>query len=139
MGLRRQAREYALRSLYLTDVAGVDPKEALKAVTDGTKFNPQGITFMETLVFGITENKKRINELINKYTENWELSRIANVDRNVLRIGIYEIIKMPETPIKVIIDEAVEIAKKFSSEQASKFVNGILDKIKVERTENNES
>lgn len=82
---------------------------------------------------GVCCKKEEIDSLIAKYAKNWELDRMAVVDRNIIRLAAYEIIDMPETPINVIIDEAVEISKKYSTRDSSKFVNGILDKLKAAR------
>jgi N utilization substance protein B len=133
MGLRRQSRELALKTLYLIDVSGITTDEALQIITKYNKFNPKLIEFAELLVNETIKEQNKIDSLIEKYAENWELSRMATVDRNILRIGACEMLKTPQTPINVIIDEAVEIAKKFSTADSSKFVNGILDKIKEVR------
>ena len=82
---------------------------------------------------GVCEKRDEIDALIAKYAKNWELDRMAAVDRNIIRLAAYEIIDMQETPINVIIDEAVEISKKYSTKDSSKFVNGILDKLKAAR------
>lgn len=130
MGLRRQSREIALKALYLIDVTGVSTEDAINIVIRENEFLTKIKDFFLLLVKGTIENKSQIDQLISKYTENWELSRMSTVDRNILRIGTYEILKTLETPINVIINEAVEIAKKYSTEDSGKFVNGILDKIK---------
>ncbi len=135
MGQRRKARELALKTLYLMDVAKTTIEEAEKITLYGNKEDEKVLQFMKKIIYGTHENKTQIDSLIKKYAKNWELSRMATIDRNILRIGTYEIIKTPETPISVIIDEAVEIAKTYSTADSSKFVNGILDKLKHERKE----
>jgi N utilization substance protein B len=90
--------------------------------------------FSAKLASGASDNMPRIESLIVQYAENWELSRMAVIDRNILRLSAYELIWCTETPVSVIIDEAVEIAKAFSTADSGKFVNGILDKIKEERS-----
>ncbi|MCL2506636.1 MAG: transcription antitermination factor NusB [Endomicrobia bacterium] len=82
---------------------------------------------------GVCAKREEIDLLIAKYAQNWEIDRMATVDRNIIRLAAYEIIDMPGTPINVIIDEAVEISKKYSTKDSSKFVNGILDKLKAVR------
>ena len=77
----------------------------------------------------------KIDELITKYTKNWNLSRMASVDRNILRVAIYELVFYKETPVNVVINEVVELAKKFSTNESGGFVNGILDKVKEVRDE----
>jgi N utilization substance protein B len=88
--------------------------------------------FSSQLVQGVAENLEKIDKKISEYATNWRLERMAYVDRNILRLGSYELLFREDIPPKVSINEAVELAKKFSSQEASKFVNGILDKIKSE-------
>jgi len=88
--------------------------------------------FAEPLIRGVLEHREAVDEVIRKYTENWELHRIANVDRNILRLAIYEMQHREDIPPVVSINEAVEIAKKFSTQDSGRFVNGILDKVKGE-------
>jgi N utilization substance protein B len=89
--------------------------------------------FAVFLFNGVCNRKSQIDSIIKKYVTNWDIQRIAVVDRNILRIAIFEIIAMLDTPIKVIINEAIEIAKKYSTENSFRFINGILDKVKVLR------
>lgn len=85
--------------------------------------------FAEQLVQGVLEHKHDLDALIGKYATNWKVSRMPIVDRNILRAGLYELLWLDEVPAKVTIDEAIELAKSFGDEEASKFVNGILDKV----------
>ena len=85
--------------------------------------------FAERLVQGVVEHKNEIDLLIGKYAMNWKVSRMPIVDRNILRAGLYELVWMDEVPAKVTIDEAIKLAKSFGDDEASKFVNGILDKV----------
>ena len=133
MGERRQARENALKALYLIDVAGLSVDETIEIIKRGNSFSDSLIEFMDTLVRGTIELKTHIDEIITKYTENWEISRMSTVDRNILRLASYELMKMKETPVNVIINEAIEIAKTYSTADSGRFVNGILDKIKQVR------
>ena len=132
MGFRRRARELALQSLYLCDTCHLSKEAAVKA-TLGEAHEEQEISFYNHLVQGVIEKKEEIDTLLRRYTQNWDISRMAVVDRNILRIATYEILSDIETPISVILDEAIEIAKTYSTEDSSKFVNGILDKIKQVR------
>lgn len=132
MGIRRQAREAALQMLYLSDNCDFSPEDALYYfktldLKDGS------FQFAERLFVGTWEKKDVLDRLISQYAQNWELDRMAAVDRNILRLSAFEILDMPETPINVIIDEAVEIAKTYSTSDSGKFVNGILDKLKTIR------
>ncbi len=133
MGTRRQARECSLQMLYTIDNCNM-PVEAIYECFD--EYFPQGEPyriFAVKIFKGVCEKREEIDALIEKYAKNWELERMAAVDRNIIRLAAYEIIDMPETPINVIIDEAVEISKKYSTKDSSKFVNGILDKLKAAR------
>lgn len=133
MSTRRQARECSLQMLYTIDNCNM-PVEAIYECFD--EYFPQGQSyriFAVKIFKGVCEKKDEIDALIEKYAKNWEIERMAAVDRNIIRLATYEIIAMPETPINVIIDEAVEISKKYSTRDSSKFVNGILDKLKAAR------
>jgi N utilization substance protein B len=133
MGVRRQAREAALQILYLADVAKVPVESGAPVIYAGADLPPKAKEFSTALAKGTLEARDALDKLIVKYAENWDLHRMAAVDRNILRLAAYELVRQPETPISVIIDEAVEIAKHFSTQDSGKFVNGILDKIKLER------
>jgi N utilization substance protein B len=89
--------------------------------------------FTIKLFKGVCDRKEEIDTLIKKYAKNWELNRMAVVDRNIIRLAAYEIIDIPSIPVNVVIDEAVEISKRYSTKDSSKFVNGILDKLKIAR------
>ena len=140
MGVRRQGREFALQALYLSDLTKLTSEEALRRLQSGEKLNPKAIEFAQTLIQGTEANKKDLDTLIKKFSQNWDIKRMANLDRNILRLGTYELLHEKDTPVSVIIDEAVEIAKTYSTNDSGKFVNGILDKIKNNRqTDNNEN
>jgi len=135
MGSRRLARETALQMLYLCDNCGFTPDEAEIVCFTELKVPVTSQSFADSLFKGTWDKKSKLDVLIGDHAENWEMDRMAVIDRNILRFAAYEILDMPETPINVIIDEAVEIAKKFSTIDSGKFVNGILDKLKSERIE----
>ncbi len=137
MGARRQGREFALQSLYLTDVSNITPEKALAGVLHGQEVDEKIQAFARRLTLGTIENRPALDDLIKKYARNWELERMAALDRNILRLGAFEMLHELDTPISVIIDEAVEIAKTYSTDDSGKFVNGILDKIKTERRSSN--
>jgi N utilization substance protein B len=131
MGSRRKARECALQLLYQLDLHKSDPKSAIasfweqqdESVDDGTH------EFSETLVAGVWENLSEIDELIARHSTNWKVSRMASVDKNILRLAIYELLYMSDVPFRVTLNEAVEIAKRFGTAESSAFVNGILDHV----------
>ena len=133
MGRRRKAREVALQLLYQLDVQGEgNPEPHLGEFWSRHPVDPDAREFAEGLVRGTKLHEAKIDELISQYAENWELDRMAVVDRNVLRQGIFELLWMGEAPAKVVIHEAIEVAKKFSTQESSRFINGILDRVHKE-------
>jgi N utilization substance protein B len=124
---RRTAREKALQALFQIDISEADPKEAILHVLE----EERGDDYLSTLVSGVVEHKSEIDEMIKDHLEKWTIERIAPVDRNLLRLAVYELVYMKEeVPANVVIDEAIEIAKVFGDEHASRFINGVLSKIK---------
>lgn len=128
MGVRREGREAAVQYLYLRDLNG---ESDLPAYYKFRGLSPAARRFCDSIVAGTTEHKDSIDETIRKSTQNYELNRISVVDRNVLRVAIYEMLHCPETPPVVSINEAIEIAKKYSTEESGRFVNGVLDQIRA--------
>lgn len=123
---RRKAREKALQALFQIDISKSEPNEAIEFVTNGKEKDE----YLEKLVYGVINHLQEIDTLIEKELENWTLSRLATVDRNLLRMATYELTYLTdEVPPKVAINEAVEIAKIYGDEKSSKFVNGVLAKI----------
>jgi len=135
MGSRRKARELALQTLYLIDITSLPANKAFDGILRGQEMDGKTLAFSKSLVEGAKTNADLLDQTIMKYSENWEIKRMAALDRNLLRLGAYEIIFETDTPVSVIIDEAVEMAKTFSTQDSGKFVNGILDKIKNERNQ----
>ena len=133
MGLRRQAREAALQILYLADIARLPGEIAARIIWAGSEAPPRTKAFGDTLAKGTLAHRPLLDQLIAKYAENWEIGRMAAIDRNVLRLAAFELLNELDTPVSVVIDEAVEIAKTYSTQDSGKIVNGILDKIKAER------
>ena len=132
---RRLARELAVQFLYQFDVSGGSLDEALPLFWQTQpEVGDSGRKFTEELVQGVIEKRDPIDEKIAKYTENWDLPRIAAVDRNILRLAIYEMLYRDDIPPVVSINEAVDIAKKFSTRESGAFVNGILDRLKADLT-----
>lgn len=128
MGSRHEARERALQILFQYDVHG-RPGLWLDEFWKPLKANDETKAFAERVVAGVLEKKKELDLLIGKYATNWKVSRMPIVDRNILRAGLYELLWMDDVPAKVSLNEAVELAKSFGDDEASKFVNGILDKV----------
>ncbi|MFC1553807.1 transcription antitermination factor NusB [candidate division KSB1 bacterium] len=126
---RRKAREEALQILYSSELTGKDISEIL---SDPSIIRPDGSDFRDftkDLVSNTIQNSKDAEILIEKHTRNWKLSRIAFIDKVILRLAISEFLFFPEIPQKVTINESLEIAKKFSTSKSGKFINGILDSI----------
>lgn len=123
---RRTAREKALQALFQIDVSEVEPDAAIEHVLDEAPSND----FLNELVNGVVINKAVIDETIKKHLENWTIERLATVDRNLLRLSVYELLFCKDTPPNVVIDEGIEIAKMYGDDQSSKFINGVLSKIK---------
>ncbi|MGG3841486.1 transcription antitermination factor NusB [Anoxybacillus kestanbolensis] len=122
---RHTAREKALQALFQIDVGDIEPHAAIANVVE-TETDP----FMETLVFGVVEHQKEIDDILRQHLEKWTLERVANVDRSILRMAVFEMKYMDDIPLSVSIDEAVELAKVFGDEKSSRFINGVLAKIK---------
>lgn len=132
MGNRRKARENALQLLYEMEFAAERPSKTQRWETfaeDGMVEAGESRVFAEELVQGVKDNEAAIDECIRGASTNWKLERMALVDRNILRMATYELLYREEIPRKVSLNEAIEIAKRFGTEDSSAFINGILDKI----------
>lgn len=129
MGARRKARELALQMLFQYDMAGNAPDMIIATFEDLQKSKPNTREFATKIFRGTVEHMPAIDDMIQAQAENWRLSRMAVVDRNIIRMSVYEFLHEAGTPKLVVIDEAVEIAKRFSTEKSSQFINGILDGI----------
>ena len=132
-GRRSKAREAALKVLYQLDVAQEPPELGLRTFFQHHKVPADSKPFVTRLVEGTIKHRPAIDELLTRYATNWSLHRMAVVDRNVLRLGTFELLFGEETPPKVAINEAVELAKRFGSDDSGKFVNGVLDSIHKSR------
>lgn len=127
MGARRKARELALQMLFENDIAGTAPAEMFQRNAELQKA-PEGIReFTERLVEGTLAHRERLDDIITRQADHWRLARMPVVDRNILRLALFELLHEPATPRPVVIDEALEIAKRFSTPRSSQFINGILD------------
>ena len=129
MGARRKARELALQMLFQHDISGNAPETICSTFEDLQKSKPNTREFAVKIFNGTVENLAKLDEMIAAQADNWRISRMAVVDRNIIRMSIYELLNEPETPKLVIIDEAIEIGKKFGTQKSSQFINGILDGI----------
>ena len=136
MRKRTRAREFALQILYSMDITRANCGESLNTFWQAhseEEIDEELKKFTAELVAGAAENIKTIDAKISQYATNWQLERMAVVDRNVMRLGCFELMFRDDIPPKVSINEAVELAKKYSGLEAGKFVNAILDKVKLEK------
>ena len=129
MGNRRKARELAIQVLYYMEFAEGDAGDPFDIICNN--FNPSKPirAFSRRLVYGVRENIEYLDKMIRRSSRNWRLERMSVVDRSILRLGTFEILFMDETPPKVAIDEAIELGKRYGTEESGAFINGILDNI----------
>jgi transcription antitermination protein NusB len=130
MSLRRKSRELALQALYQSELSGRTPDEGFALLCDHFEVNKKAVLYGRELVTGITAHLEEIDRLIQSHAEHWRLGRMSLVDRNILRLATFELYFQQDVPASVAINEALEIAKRFSTDEAAPFINGILDAIK---------
>ncbi len=128
-GSRRKARVIALQALYEIDIARHQPDAVVDRLVSGSDLSEENRTFAHGLVSGVIVNLKEIDRSIQQFAKAWPLDQIAAVDRNILRLAIFEILFDNRVSIKVAINEAVELAKAFGSDNSAKFVNGVLGSV----------
>ncbi len=136
MRKRTKAREYVLQMLYQVDITRGDWQEILEnfcASPDHQDLSGELKDFSFELLGGVVGHLQEIDKKISQYAANWQLERMAFVDRNIMRLGCFELLYRLDIPPKVAINEAVELAKKYSGVESGKFVNAILDQIKIEK------
>ncbi len=134
MGYRRKAREYALQMLYQYDISH-ESEHLIDGYWEGKEAPEDVKEFSSNLVEGVMKNLSMIDLKISQSASNWSVDRMAVVDRNILRIAIYELLFIKDIPVKVTINEAIEIAKRYGGDDSGSFVNGILDRILKDHTE----
>ncbi len=127
MGARRKGREIAIQILYQADVAGMPLSEAFETYEDFFKPSAKALDFAKELVKGVAAHQEELDAWIERFSKNWRIERMSAIDRNILRLAVYELFHRPDIPPRVSINEAVELAKSFGSEESAAFVNGILD------------
>jgi N utilization substance protein B len=128
MGIRRQSRICALQLLFQCDIHG-STEHWLADYWTQHPAAPEVREFAERIVEGVMERHAGLDALIGKLAANWTVARMPVVDRNILRMGLYELLWLPDVPAKVTVNEAIELAKQFADDEAKRFVNGILDKV----------
>jgi N utilization substance protein B len=134
-GFRRKGREYALQVLFGTDVTAAAPAEGAQWERGMAEFwaqrraTPEVRAFAEALIRGVAQHRASIDALVTRHATHWSMDRMATVDRNVLRLAVYELLHALDVPERVVLNEAIEIAKKYGTDESGAFVNGILDHI----------
>jgi len=130
MGSRRRSRELAMQALFYMDKRRDNSEGILKLFCDN--FNPAEdiLPFFERLVRGVTCSEQEIDSIIEQFSSNWKINRMSCVDRNIMRIAVYELLWCNDIPVKVSINEAIDIGKKYGTEESGSFINGILDSIR---------
>ena len=130
MGSRTKARECALQALYQLDTSGGDGKTALDGILSHFEdVDGETRSFASELVRGVQLDRMAIDDVIARSSTNWKIDRMARVDRNILRLAVFELLRRGDVPVRVTLNEAIELGKKYGSEESSAFVNGVLDRI----------
>ena len=129
MHQRRKAREVALQVLYELDVLNIDAKEAITLFWNNFHATEDSKKFSTLLIEGAWDNREQIDNLIRSCSEHWSLERMSRVDRNILRMAVYELLYCPNIPPKVTLNEAIDLGKMYGSENSGSFINGILDAV----------
>jgi N utilization substance protein B len=129
---RRKSRESALQVLYQLNITKQDAATALARFQEHFLSDEEADDFLKRLVLGVLENLPQLDRLIEQYSENWRLDRINMIDRSILRMALFELLYCEEIPPKVTINEAIDLGKRFGSEDSGSFINGILDRIQNE-------
>jgi N utilization substance protein B len=124
--IRRRARIIAIQALYELDLTNHSPVVVIQRRIEDKAFPPEAVPFVRHLVFGVLQYKEHLDSLIQRYAPEWPIEQMAPIDRNVLRMALFEFSVDGQTPVKVAINEAVELAKLFGSDSAPRFVNGVL-------------
>jgi N utilization substance protein B len=133
MGRRRKAREVVLQSLYAQAINGDDLDEVLSDQLSQADYDEEVREYVRRLANKVNEEKETLDVLIAERAENWEIGRIALIDKLILRMGLCELLHFPDIPYRVCMNESIELAKKYSSADAKRFVNGILDSVYKEK------
>ena len=132
MGKRRRSREFALQVLYQLEISKEDAIRVLTQFQDHFSKGAEGDSFVERLVLGVSEHRQEIDHLIEQYSENWRLDRMNIIDRNILRMAAFELLYCEDIPPKVTLNEAIDLGKRYGTDDSGGFINGILDRIQNE-------
>ena len=131
MGKRRQARELALQALYFLEEQRGDPEQALDLFCGNFMPPRKSRAFFLELVRGVQQTRTEIDRIVESYSDHWKVFRMPRVDRNVIRVAVYEMLWLEDIPAKVSINEAIDIGKRFGTDDSGAFINGILDRIRL--------
>lgn len=129
MGNRRKGRELALQALYQIEITGDASPAAVELFLSHFEGNPEAKEFARRLVHGVISERESIDRLIEQSTEHWKLMRMAKVDLTILRMATYEVVFCPDIPLNVSMDEAIEIGKRYGTDDSANFINGVLDHV----------
>ena len=129
LSARHKARELALQALYENDLTGHDAPEVMVRLAEGQALTPENCAFALDLIRGVLANRTKIDENIHRFAPAWPLTQMAAIDRNILRLAIFELLVNNMVPVKVAINEAVELAKSFGGDSSPRFVNGVLSSV----------
>ncbi|MBI4302789.1 MAG: transcription antitermination factor NusB [Chloroflexi bacterium] len=139
IGARRKARVLALQALYEIDCTGHEAEKTISRLLEESNLSKDNADFARELVLGVVQNKTQIDEKIRQFAPAWPIEQIAVVDRNILRVAIFEVLIDNKVPIKVAINEAVELAKMFGGDSSPKFINGVLGSVSTLATKQESS
>jgi N utilization substance protein B len=128
-GARRRARSIALQILYEVDSVGHNPEDVMQRSFTGDSLSEDNNNFVRELVAGVQKNKNEIDDKIKQFAPTWPIAQLSVIDRNILRLAIFELLFDNKTPIKVAINEAVELAKSYGSDNSARFINGVLSSV----------
>ncbi|UCG79796.1 MAG: transcription antitermination factor NusB [Desulfobacterales bacterium] len=129
MGNRRRSRELAMQALFQMDISGDYSREAIELFCKHFEVSKKAKPFFLRLVEGVKACQGELDRLIERFSDNWKISRMSGMDRNIMRVAVYELLHCDDIPPKVSINEAIDIGKKFGTEHSAAFINGILDSI----------
>jgi len=132
LGRRTKSREFALQALYQLNITKQDVAALLVQFQEHFLPGGEADEFLRRLVLGVLEHCEELDRLIERYSENWRLDRIDVIDRNILRMALFELLYCEDIPPKVTINEAIDLGKRYGSEDSGSFINGILDRIQNE-------
>ena len=133
MGIRRRGREISLQILYKIDTTALPPEDAISVFRSNFNVKKEAWDFGEELARGICQHLPEVDALIEGESEHWKVSRMPLTDRNILRMAVYELLHRKDIPAKVTINEAIELGKRYGTDDSGSFINGILDKIYKEK------